>query len=49
MRTYTNESALVAPCEGNSPVIGEFPTQRVSNAKGIPFDDVIMILSIPIK
>ena len=27
---------------GNSPVIGEFPTQRTSNAEMFPFDDVIM-------
>ena len=25
-------SALLALCEGNSPVTGEFPSQRVSNA-----------------
>ena len=29
-------------CEGNSPVIGEFPAQRASNAEMFPFDDVIM-------
>ena len=29
-------------CEGNSPVTGEFPAQRVSNAEMFPFDDVIM-------
>ena len=29
-------------CEGNSPVIGEFPAQRASNAEIFPFDDVIM-------
>ena len=29
-------------CEGNSPVTGEFPAQRVSNAQMFPFDDVIM-------
>ena len=27
------KSALLALCEGNSPVIGEFPTQRASNAE----------------
>ena len=26
----------------NSPVTGEFPTQRASNAENVPFDDVIM-------
>ena len=29
-------------CEGNSPVTGEFPAQRTSNAEIFPFDDVIM-------
>ena len=29
-------------CEGNSPVTGEFPTQRASNAEMFPFDDAIM-------
>ena len=29
-------------CEGNSPVTGEFPTQRASNAEMFLFDDVIM-------
>ena len=29
-------------CEGNSPVTGEFPAQRASNAEIFPFDDVIM-------
>ena len=28
--------------EGNSPVTGEFPTQRASNAEMFSFDDVIM-------
>ena len=32
-------------CEGNSPVAGEFPAQRVSNAEKFPFDDVIMSTS----
>ena len=31
-------------CEGNSPVTGEFPTQRASNAEMFPFDDVILWL-----
>ena len=30
-------------CEGNSPVTGEFPAQRASNAEMFPFDDVIMV------
>ena len=29
-------------CEGNSPVTGEFPEQRASDAEMFPFDDVIM-------
>ena len=29
-------------CEGNSPVTGEFPAQRISNAAMFLFDDVIM-------
>ena len=32
-------------CEGNSPVIGEFPEQMASNTKMFPFDDVIMLYS----
>ena len=31
-------------CEGNSPVTGEFPAQKASNAEKFPFDDVIMLL-----
>ena len=38
-------SALLALCEGNSPVTGEFPTQWTSNAKMFPFDDVVMLCS----
>ena len=29
-------------CEGNSPVTGEFPAQRASNAEMFQFDDVIV-------
>ena len=29
-------------CAGNSPVTGEFPAQRASNAEMVPFGDVIM-------
>ena len=29
-------------CVGNSPGTGEFPAQMASNAKNVPFDDVIM-------
>ena len=28
-------------CAGNSPVTGEFPAQRASNAEMFPFDDVM--------
>ena len=30
------------PLRGNSPVTGEFPAQKASNAENVPFDDVIM-------
>ena len=41
-------------CAGNSPVTGEFPAQRASNAENVSFDDVIMILwvvvmSLPLR
>ena len=29
-------------CEGNSPVTGDFPAQKASNAENVSFDDVIM-------
>ena len=32
-------------CEGNSPVTGEFPAQRASNAEMFPFNDVNMSIS----
>ena len=38
----TSELRVTSLCEGNSPVTGEFPTQRTSNAEMFPFDDVIM-------
>ena len=39
----TSKLHVTGLCEGNSPVIGAFPAQRVSNAKkNLPFDDVIM-------
>ena len=31
-------------CEGNSPVIDGFPSQRSSNAEMFPFDDVIICI-----
>ena len=30
-------------CEGNSPVTGEFPAQRASNAENVSCDDLIML------
>ena len=42
MRTHikeTSKSALLALCEGKSPVIGEFPAQRDSNAEKAPISD----------
>ena len=37
----TSKLRVTGLCEGNSPVTGEFPIQRTSNAENI-FDDVIM-------
>ena len=41
----TSELRATGLCEGNSPVTGEFPAQRVSNAKMFPFDDVTIFCS----
>ena len=38
----TSKLRVTVLCEGNSPVTGEFPGQRTSNAGNFPFDDVIM-------
>ena len=38
----TSKLRVTGLCVGNSPVTGEFPAQRASNAKMFPFDDVIM-------
>ena len=38
----TSKLRVTGLCEGNSPVTGELPAQRASNAKMFPFDDVIM-------
>ena len=41
----TSKLRVTGFCAGNSPVTGEFPTQRVSNAeKMFPFDDVIIVI-----
>ena len=39
----TSKLRVTGLCEGNSPVTGEFPTQRASNAGMFPFDDAIML------
>ena len=38
----TSKLRVTALCEGNSPVTGEFPAQRASNAD-ISFDEGVMI------
>ena len=39
----TSKLRVTGLCAGNSPVAGEFPAQRASNAeKMFPFDDVII-------
>ena len=38
----TSKHRVTGLCEGNSPVTGEFPAQRPSNAEMFPLDDVIM-------
>ena len=38
----TSKFRVTGLCAGNSPVIGEFPAQRASNAEMFPFDYVIM-------
>ena len=46
MRTHfkeTSKAELLALCEGNTPVTGEFTAQRDSDAEKLPFDDVIML------
>ena len=46
MRAHINETStsdLLALWEVKSTVSGEFPAQRASNAKKLPFDDVIML------
>ena len=39
----TSKPRVTGLCEGNSPVTGEFPAQRASNAEIFPFDGVIML------
>ena len=38
----TSKLCVTGLCAGNSPVTGEFPAQRASNAEMFPFDDVNM-------
>ena len=38
----TSKLCVTGLCEGNSPVTGEFPSQRANNADFFPIDDVIM-------
>ena len=40
----TSKLRVTVLCAGNSPVTGEFPAERASNAEMVPFDDVIMII-----
>ena len=42
----TSKLRVTGLCEGNSPVTGEFPAQRASNAENDPFDDVIMFCEV---
>ena len=42
----TSKLRVTGLCEGNSPVIGEFPSQRASNMEMFPFDNIIMILTV---
>ena len=39
----TSKLRVTGLCVGNSPVTGEFPAQKASNAENFPFDDVIML------
>ena len=38
-----SEVLVTGLCVGNSPMSGEFPAQRTSNAEMFPFDDIIMV------
>ena len=42
----TSKLRVTGLCAGNSPVTGEFPAQRPSNAEMFPFDNVIVILNL---
>ena len=49
MKENIKNCALLALCAGNSPVIGEFPAQRASNAKNVSFKDVIVHEVVTLK
>ena len=38
----TSKLCVTGLCAGNSPLTGEFPTQKASNVENAPFDDFIM-------
>ena len=42
----TSKRSVTGLCEGNSPLTGEFPAQRASNAENVSIDDVIMMLKL---
>ena len=42
----TSKLRVTGLCAGNSPLTGEFPSQKVSNAEMFPFDDVTMTIAI---
>ena len=38
----TSKPRITGLCEANSPVTGEFPSQKASNAEKVSIDDVFM-------
>ena len=44
----TSKLRVTGLCAGNSPVTDEFPAQKASNAENFPFEDVIMLLTLPL-
>ena len=40
----TSKLRVTGLCAGNSPVTGEFPAQKASNAENVSIDDVIMMV-----
>ena len=40
----TSKLRITGHCEGNLPITGEFPSQRLVTRKMLPFDDVIIII-----